>query len=499
MDNTAPPQPQLLRRNTREGRIAGVAAGLGDYFRVDPVVVRLTLVLLVLAGGFGLLVYLLAWLVIPPGDETQRVAPTLQRRLPPSRRNLRSVLGGLVLAIGVLAFLATAGSWWLPEIEAWPLILIAIGAGLLLLRARRGDSTPPASGPEEPVAPEPGDGEPEPADTAPLDEDDVEEGAEDAPVDDADVGADEETTAQHEVVSAYSAATLATDRSRVATARRLPVAWVTLGAIIVSGAIAALLDLTGALTVSTRAFLLLALALAGLGIVASAFLGRRIAIVGLAGVIAVGLAVVSVPGTLSLESGAGERIVQPTSLAEVEPRYELGAGKLTLDLRNVEPSGGQAVIEADVGVGELIVLFPPESGGRIEARTTIGEVELFGRSDSGVSVFRSASIGPEPLDPLIVVDAEVGIGRLEARLATTASSASAHIDLPNDSTEPSSSVSLCDHVLRADRRADKPQLLYGVGSRESASGSADGLGPQSSYLCADPGLRLGHGDAHAAD
>jgi len=53
-----------LYRNTEEGKIAGICAGLGDYFEMDPVIIRL-IFLLALFLGAGLIVYLIAWLIIP--------------------------------------------------------------------------------------------------------------------------------------------------------------------------------------------------------------------------------------------------------------------------------------------------------------------------------------------------------------------------------------------------------------------------------------------------
>ena len=53
----------------RDGRlVAGVCAGLAAYFGIDPTLVRLGFVFLTVFGGFGVLLYLGAWLVIP--DET---------------------------------------------------------------------------------------------------------------------------------------------------------------------------------------------------------------------------------------------------------------------------------------------------------------------------------------------------------------------------------------------------------------------------------------------
>lgn len=45
--------------------VAGVAAGLGDYFGVDPVIMRIAFVILALAGGPGFLIYLILWIIMP--------------------------------------------------------------------------------------------------------------------------------------------------------------------------------------------------------------------------------------------------------------------------------------------------------------------------------------------------------------------------------------------------------------------------------------------------
>lgn len=56
-----------LYRSRRERMIAGVAGGIAEYFEIDPAIVRLIWVLLALPGGVpGILLYLIAWLVIPP-------------------------------------------------------------------------------------------------------------------------------------------------------------------------------------------------------------------------------------------------------------------------------------------------------------------------------------------------------------------------------------------------------------------------------------------------
>jgi phage shock protein C len=63
---------KLMRSEDR--MVAGVAGGLGEYFEVDPTLVRILFVLLTLlgAGGLGILTYIVLWIIMPePFDETK--------------------------------------------------------------------------------------------------------------------------------------------------------------------------------------------------------------------------------------------------------------------------------------------------------------------------------------------------------------------------------------------------------------------------------------------
>ena len=54
-----------LRRSTSDKVVAGVCGGIGAYLGVDPVVVRIGLVLFTLFGGAGVLAYLVCWICMP--------------------------------------------------------------------------------------------------------------------------------------------------------------------------------------------------------------------------------------------------------------------------------------------------------------------------------------------------------------------------------------------------------------------------------------------------
>lgn len=58
---------QLYRSSTNK-MLAGICGGIGDYFGIDPTIIRILWVVLSLALGFGLLAYLLCAIIIPKKD-----------------------------------------------------------------------------------------------------------------------------------------------------------------------------------------------------------------------------------------------------------------------------------------------------------------------------------------------------------------------------------------------------------------------------------------------
>lgn len=54
-----------LRKSDANRVICGVCGGLGEYFQVDPTIVRLLLVAFTLLGGSGIIAYLIAAVIMP--------------------------------------------------------------------------------------------------------------------------------------------------------------------------------------------------------------------------------------------------------------------------------------------------------------------------------------------------------------------------------------------------------------------------------------------------
>jgi len=64
MKQISKPYKKLWRSRT-DRKIAGICGGLGDYFRIDSLWLRLLFVLFFLAGGAAFLVYIVMWLIVP--------------------------------------------------------------------------------------------------------------------------------------------------------------------------------------------------------------------------------------------------------------------------------------------------------------------------------------------------------------------------------------------------------------------------------------------------
>jgi phage shock protein PspC (stress-responsive transcriptional regulator) len=99
-----PPQPRKLWRLPSRGQLAGVCAGLADYFDTDVTLVRLAWVLLSIVPGFfvgGLIAYAVAWILLPVGPDQQRQFSGRSLRRSESDRMIAGICGGLAEYFGV--------------------------------------------------------------------------------------------------------------------------------------------------------------------------------------------------------------------------------------------------------------------------------------------------------------------------------------------------------------------------------------------------------------
>ena len=119
-------EPRLLRRSPDDKVIAGVCGGLGRYLGVDSVLLRIAFVILAVAGGGGILIYVVAWILIPEEREGENLG-TVQ---PAGQEVTRLIVGGALIAIGTILLLNLS----LPRFGKyfWPLALIAIGVAVVI-------------------------------------------------------------------------------------------------------------------------------------------------------------------------------------------------------------------------------------------------------------------------------------------------------------------------------------------------------------------------------
>jgi phage shock protein PspC (stress-responsive transcriptional regulator) len=85
-----------LHRSLEDRKIAGVCAGLGEYFDLDPVFFRLFFLFSILFGGLGVIAYVMLWILVPSREGAQPGPGNAKRlRLSASDRMIGGVCGGL--------------------------------------------------------------------------------------------------------------------------------------------------------------------------------------------------------------------------------------------------------------------------------------------------------------------------------------------------------------------------------------------------------------------
>lgn len=123
----AAPARAVLRRDPDRRWIGGVCSGVAGALGVDPMVVRIAFVVAGLAGGLGVVVYLVAWFALPAERGEDRPAA--------ARGVLAVALGVSLLCLAALLAMRGLGIWFGDAI-VWPLVLVAGGVALLWRRGR---------------------------------------------------------------------------------------------------------------------------------------------------------------------------------------------------------------------------------------------------------------------------------------------------------------------------------------------------------------------------
>lgn len=178
-------QSQRRLERPQDRVIAGVCHGLGDYFDIDPVVVRIAFIILTALGGAGVIAYLILWIVMPPAgspvaangagigagvrtmatemrDVGRDIGASMSGSVPPpppppyppaagaattfeqgqyrhmhTRTAGAPILGAAFVAVGVWLLLGNLGLLdWTSGRWVGPLVLVALGLAMLVRRLR---------------------------------------------------------------------------------------------------------------------------------------------------------------------------------------------------------------------------------------------------------------------------------------------------------------------------------------------------------------------------
>jgi phage shock protein PspC (stress-responsive transcriptional regulator) len=376
-----------LRRSRTDRKLAGVCGGLGAYTNVDPIIFRVLFAVFSLFGGFGLLLYGVAWLFIPEEDDDRSEAQHLFRD---GRTSAGALWAIVATVVGLLIFVAIAANKW--DVVFW--LLIGSAVTFIVLRSRNPQPSqvgpwwtappPPAAGPPAP----PSSPTAAPGETAP-------------PAGTATPGG----TAGPEGTAAPAATAQATQRGTeqqwqpqpewqpqwqpqpqpqwqpqppppptpAKPRESSPLPWLTLSVALVVGGILGALDLADVIDVSAEAIAATILIIFGVGLVVSAWFGRARSLIalGLAALVAlVVIAAVDVP----LSGGFGERHVEPVSASEFGDPVRLAAGKITIDLTRFNDPDATGVLNASVGAGEIVVIYPDDI--RLEATADVSAGDI---------------------------------------------------------------------------------------------------------------------------
>ncbi|WP_175410776.1 PspC domain-containing protein [Streptomyces sp. TRM64462] len=440
----APTAPGPLRRTPRQRVVAGVCGGLGRHFDLDPVVFRVVTGVLSVAGGLGLIFYGFAWLLIPAEGEDENEG----RRLLSGRVDGASLTAVLMALVGCGLFLTMAGANG-DTIGFAILVACAVTGAAVWSQRRRQTGAPgqepaPGAGAAHAAAEAPPETQaPPPPDAPSWWRDPIVKDGSTGPVPvgylwgppDTVVAEPPQRAGHDRDRDPWATGTGTGTSSGTGTGPTSVPPPQPRGPRSIGGLVLLLALLAGGigtsaswaaqpLGTSLQIGLACALAVFGLGLVVSAFLGRTgFGTIFMTVVTALLLAAASViPREIRTDWAQTE--VRPASITAVRPHYDLGNGDATLDLSAVAvPSGGTARTSAELGAGRLEVVVPRNVTVTVHAAAGLGEVRLpggppQGGPDQDVTRTLAPPAGVTPGGTLNL-DLEVGFGMVEVTRAAS--------------------------------------------------------------------------------
>jgi len=379
-------------RLPQQGHVAGVAAGIGQRYSIDPVLVRVAFAVSTLFGGAGIILYIACWLLLSkPGDQVSP-AESLLGRGRSSQSGTKTVVLVVALAIAlstigpigfgmggsvVLSFALMLGGLWLlyqrqpvpPPLPASVAQAVPSHPVTSFQTTQAGAYPPPAYSPYTRL---PDHYEPSPA-----------------PPVDSGTGDSGHTSPTPPAWDPLGVAPFAWDLPEPARAPEPPAELprkprsrftsVVLGlAVLAAAAATGVWAATGAEWLSPARIGAISLAVIGVGLLLGAFLRRGYGLLVVGFPLAGFVVLASLVGPLNFdESMVGERTWTPRSMAELAPVYEGTAGDFTLDLRQL-PLTESRDVHIDGKLGNYTVIVSQNMDVRTDCSVVLGSTDCIG-------------------------------------------------------------------------------------------------------------------------
>ncbi|MFJ7771723.1 PspC domain-containing protein [Streptomyces sp. NPDC097107] len=425
-----PGPPHKFRRDRRHKTLAGVCAGLGRQCDMDPVIFRITLAVLSATGGIGLIFYGFAWLFVPYDDEDENEV----RKLLTGRVDGQALTAVLFALVGCGVFLTMLNNGGVLTF-AVVLSLVLAGAGYWSRQRKAPDPDPLSAQAAADAPPE--------AQAPPIMFTWPSWWRDPIVKDGTHVGGtgylwgppDSEA---RDIAAAVNIGRGGQGHDRPAANDRRARPPQPRGPRGIGGVVF-LLALLAAflgtrltwdeqpLGTSLQTGLACALAVFGVGIAVSAFLGRTGSGSIFLAIITAGL----LAGATAVPGDVGTDWVrttwEPTTAAGVREQYDIGTGSGTLDLSGLDLAEGQTVTtRADVGMGRIQVVVPQDVTVRLSVEVGVGDIQLPGDDKKDVDVapgkHKEVTLAPATGGKnggTLDLDLQVGVGQAEVTRAAS--------------------------------------------------------------------------------
>ena len=339
-----------LCRSSTDKVIAGVAGGIGAYFGIDAVIVRIAFIVLTFLGGAGPFLYLIGWLALPQENSRSVIAKALGGDSP---HRFRSLMAVVLIGVGLLITANLSGELFKTFVNVWTiapylaLILIAAGVALVLWPG-------PAGRPEPTPAPPPSSSAPAPPAPPPS----------------------TAAAAGPEWAAASPAGPVPPPNLPVRRRGRTTIGYLTVAILLVYTGGAVVLDRLDAVEVDIGVYFAIALAITGAGLLGSAYAVPARGLI-LLGVVLSAPLLLFAGAELPWGSGVGEVRVSVTDASELQDEYRHGVGQMVVDLRNLDPDGTDDSLELSLSVGEMLVYVPDNISTTADINVGAGNIRVW--------------------------------------------------------------------------------------------------------------------------